>query len=467
MALGLSFMVAVGTAPAAESAEGGDDPSRLSDKPVPLQTEIMPPRPESLIELGESFLGPGPIGPGIELPTGAVWQPSFFAFGTLRSAVQTFDNGDTKFSEWANRLDIFGEFRVTGTERLLVGFRPLDENGRFTSFNFQPQARSDWQTAFNGDLTTLFLEGEIGEIFPFLDPDDAMALDLGFAVGRQPIFIQEGMLINDRLDAVGVTRNALLPDGTSNLRITTLYAWNEVNRGNNRAGNNIEDPTAQLFGLFTEADTPLSTISIDGAYVDSRNTGDGFYLGASAVQRIGELNTSFRALGSFPVGGEIELETDDGGILEQNTRGYLFFGEVSKTLPHSEDLVYLNGFYAMDRFSSAARDPATGGPLGRTGILYSAVGLGRYGSALSNQASDAYGISLGRQFFFDHGRKQLIAEIGGRKDTNQSNTGSAGVALRYQQALSQHVILRLDTFAAAHEDRNASYGARMEFVIKF
>jgi hypothetical protein len=453
--VGLIAPVSAGGGDKSADDHGGSD-SRFSDEPVPLAIDLMPERPKPLLELGAPFLGTGNLHPGFELPTGAVWQPSVLVFGTYRTAIQAFDNRDETVSEWAHRLDLFLEFRFSGTERLLFGFRPLDDDGRFTSFNFHPRENNDWQTEFNGEVNTLFFEGDFGEIFPNLDPEDRHLLDIGFAVGRQPIFIQEGMMINDFLDGVGFVRNTLLPFGTSNYRMTTFYAWNDVHRGNNFQGNNVEDETAQLWGLFTEADTPTSTINLDFAYVSSRHTGEAFYAGLSAVQRIGQINTAFRANASFPVTGESE----------QNTRGYLFFGEVSWTPHHTDDIMYVNGFYGLDQYSSAARDPTAGGPLGRTGILYAAVGLGRYGSALSNQADDAYGVSVGYQKIFDI-RRQLIVEVGGRKDTDNSNRGQAAIGARYQQAFGQHMIMQFDTFAAATEGDESSFGARLEFLFKF
>ena len=56
--------------------------------------------------------------------------------------------------------------------------------------------------------------------------------------------------------------------------------------------------------------------------------------------------------------------------------------------------------------------------MGRTGILFAAVGLGRYGAALGNRADNAVGGSLGYQMFFKRTRQQLIVELGGRKHTN-------------------------------------------------
>ena len=131
--------------------------SALSDVPVPLQVDTVPARPRPIVEIGDTFLGAGNISSGINLPTGAVWQPSFQAWGTFRTAVQTFDNtGNDRVSEWANRLDLFGQLKLTPTERVLIGLRPLDDEGRFTGYNFSPSQTKGGQSEFNAHVETLF-----------------------------------------------------------------------------------------------------------------------------------------------------------------------------------------------------------------------------------------------------------------------------------------------------------------------
>ena len=104
-----------------------ESPSRLSSEAIPLQIADVPDRPRLLSEflfvpLGDTFLGSGSLGPEFTLPTGAVWRPSLWIFGTYRTAVQTFDNGITpRRAEWANRLDLFGNLKLSGTEQD-VGF---------------------------------------------------------------------------------------------------------------------------------------------------------------------------------------------------------------------------------------------------------------------------------------------------------------------------------------------------------
>jgi hypothetical protein len=50
-------------------------------------------------------------------------------FGTYRTAIQTFEDGTERYSEWANRLDMFANLQLSGTERVLIGMRPFDSNG--------------------------------------------------------------------------------------------------------------------------------------------------------------------------------------------------------------------------------------------------------------------------------------------------------------------------------------------------
>ena len=144
-------------------AAGG---SELSDEPLPLQVDKVPARPQPL-ELGTPFLGPGPIGPGFEIPGGAVWQPQLLVWGTLRSAVQSFDRlgeRDTRSAEWRSRLDIFAELEVSPTERVVVGFRPFDDDGRFSGCEWEP-AEDDCQDELNPTPEILFVEANLGELF--------------------------------------------------------------------------------------------------------------------------------------------------------------------------------------------------------------------------------------------------------------------------------------------------------------
>jgi len=431
--------------------------SALSDKVLPLAPET--PRPPPLLEIGQNpFLGSGTISPGFTLPTGAVWQPVFLLYGTARSAFQVFDNGIQQNTEWVSRLDLFGNLYLTPTERILVGIRPLDRKGEYTGYRYFPNP--DTLDAFNGNIRTLFFEGDFGELFPNLDPDDRYSLDYGFAVGRQPLSFQNGIMISDdAVDAVGITRSSLFVLGASAVRTTALFAWNELN-GNNNAP---ENSSAKLFGLFIAADYPKTTLDLDVAYVNDRKN-DGLYVGFGATQRIfGLINSTFRVNSSFALADESEAVSN----------GTLLFGQLSTTLPHGKDIAYVNAFWGIDNYASADRGPDAGGPLGQTGILFAAQGLGNYGAPLGNRANSAIGAALGFQKFIGGTDRQLVLEVGSRTNTRtpqffaQSESTSIAAAARYQMKLNAHSVFIADVFVAFPEERDTSYGIRVELLLKF
>lgn len=432
--------------------------SRFSDEPIPLQLDGFPKRPKPILELGEPFLGTGTLDPGFRLPTGAVWQPSLLVFGTLRTALQTFEAdfaGDSRITELATRLDLFVNLQLSGSERLVIGFRNFDDGGRFTSYFFEhpdPTLDGEFRDEIDAELESLFFEGDFGEIFPNLDRQDFGSTDVGFSVGRQPLSFQEGLLINDAIDGIGLTRNTLMPKGTSNFRLTFFYGWDNVNAGG-------FERDANLFALLSSTDFRLSTVDIDVAYVDADDgSGSLVAAGISAVQRLGLTNSSFRLLGSMATDDETPLATD----------GFLFFSELSWTPHHTHDLLYFNSFLAVDEYSAAARGPAVGGPLGRAGINFAAVGIGSFGAPLSSRASDVVGAAIGYQKFFDHTRQQVIVEAGARLGTRSLVEDAYAATVRYQKALGQRFVVVVDGFGSHQADSDRTlWGGRLELVLKF
>ena len=168
-------------------------------------------------------------------------------------------------------------------------------------------------------------------------------------------------------------------------------------------------------------------------------------------------NTTFRLLGSRALNRPTAQTSD----------GVLLFSQIALTPKDTLDWVYLDVFWAIDKFSSAARGLEEGGPLGRTGLLFSAVGLGRYGSALGSQAEHSVGLALGYQMFFDAFRRQVVLEIGARKDTKRTNQDAAALGVRLQQAIWRHLLLQFDSFVAGGRHQGTGYGGRTELVVKF
>ena len=333
---------------------------RLSDEVILFRKlEDFPVRPAFPIEVGDPFLDTGPLNEGFKMPGGANWQPRLWGFLNYRTAVQVFDNGIAERAiEWANRLDIFANLQLTGTEKLIVGLRPLDKNrpGQFTRYAVEPDNRDGGIGEFNVDVQTLFFEGDVGSLLPDLDRKGMRPIDFGFAIGRQALNFQEGILINDTVDSLGVIRNNIPVAGTSNVRATAIWGWHRLDRNDARTGS---DP--QMFGLFAAIDAPTSTINIDAIFVDDDvDPGDGLYFGVASIQRIGEMGTAFRV--------NTSLALDDGIATVDD--GVLISAEVSWRPHASDDIVYVNPFVGLGRFTQAGREPILGGPLASLGILF-------------------------------------------------------------------------------------------------
>src|SRR5262249_49525356 len=130
--------------------------SRISDEVIGIQP--VPDRPPLVFEEHDPFLGPGFLTPGIELPPGAVRRPSIWVFGTNRFATQYFqDHTTTNSFEVVDRLDLFTQLNLTGTERLVFGVRPFDHEirnqRRYTRYDFTHKRYTD---GFNFYPQTLF-----------------------------------------------------------------------------------------------------------------------------------------------------------------------------------------------------------------------------------------------------------------------------------------------------------------------
>ena len=430
----------------------------LHEEAIPYRGNELPERTRPLLEIGPAMLGTGPLDPGFELPTGAVWQPALWVFGQYRSGVGVYKNGDApEVQEWANRLDLFANLRLSGTERVLFGLSPLRDGAKYSGYHRRPGDKEGFDSEFSGEITTLFFEGEIGEIFPDADPFDTGGLDIGFTVGRQQLLFQEGLLINDTIDAVAVTRDTLIArDLSVDTRVTGLFGWGNIHRSDN-----ARDGRSRLFGLFSETDFMASTVALDAIWVTGGEDGDdgtdGLFLGAAATQRFGKLNTAFRIAHSTAFD-ESSAAVDTGTV---------FLAELSGDPMGNDDVLYVNAAWAIDRFTSAARDPTAGGPLGPVGILFASPNLGDYGTALSNRAENVVAAAAGYQMFFNQERTQLMAEIGSRIATDPDQRDAAAIGLRFQQALGARFILQLDGFVSREEARDFGYGARSELLVRF
>ena len=486
----VSVITANGAAWAASSEEGGDEHGggilhglyplgetsgvpRLPDEPVPYA--VVPERPPLPIEWGCKFLGKGNIRKAFETPWGAVWTPCLLVFGTYRTALQSYQSvgppGRTE--EWRNRLDLFFNLQLSQTEKCVVGVGALDDNDftKFSGYGFRADNRPElegWD--YHGPyLRALFCEGDFGSLFPKLDPEGTKLIDWGFSFGRQFITFQEGILINDVQDGIGIVRNNLHAPGFSNIRITAWFAWNNIDRGSPATIERLHEPG--LFGIFTQADTPTTTWALDLAYIHDVNNdstgGDGYWVGLAATQRawspwsrLGDVNTTYRA--NFSIA--------DGPDTPQMADGAILSAEFSWTPHSSDDIVYVNPFWAIDRYTQAGREPIVGGPLAPLGISFASPSLGNYLSELNSFTvpNGLVGIAMGYQAFWDNHRRNVVFELAGTKGTESNDMAdSAALTVQFQQAIGQRFQLQLEGFVNYLEARENGSGARIELLTQF
>lgn len=460
-ALTLVSSTLLSTALLAQDAPAKRSKAALSDQPKPMLPEaVIGPVNGPLFEWGDPFLNTGRLNAPVVLPTGAVWSPSLWIFGSYRAALQGVDHENREgHIEAVNRLDITANLQLSGTERVVLGITPLHDGGDFTRYVFEGESSQEGgHSATGAHVSTFFTEFELAELFPNLDRTDQYPLDIGFAVGRQKIEFQDSFLVNDTIDSIGIVKNNLLFPGISNTRITFLYGWNEIHRGNN-----VLDDKARLYGLFTSYDLAETTVDLDLIYINSEDNiaqqhyGDSVHLGVSAAQRIGLWNTELRLLASQG------LDTDSAAAND----GVIVYLETSTSFPGAPHIFYANGFIGEGEFTSASRAGTAGGPMGRTGLLFSSANLGDYGAPLNNRGQDAVGAALGYQMFFGL-KKRLTLELGGVWDTGDNEYGGIGFASKYSQKLTRHLILNLAGYLAENDDaRGTGYGLRSELEVKF
>jgi hypothetical protein len=439
-----------------------EDPLRFSDQCIPLAEQ--PNRPKGIVELGEPFLGTGTLSRGFRIPGGAVWQPAFIGFGDIRTGAQGGQpaTGAT-LGEAAARFDLFGNLYLTQTERIVIGIRPLDRDGAFTRFTFADPSGDADATGFshelNATIRTLFFEGDLASLFPVLDLHDRRGLDIYFSLGRQALAFQDGILLNvDGMDMLGLTRANMKIGRAGNTRVTGVFGWNGIHR--HGPTGNVRDDSALLFGLFSETDNRATTFEVDAIYVQGdAESGNGIHAGIADIRRFGRRANTLRVVASAPVGAQTPF----------NRAGLLIHNQLGWTPAGSHDWWYIGAFAGIQEFRSAARSPGFGGPLGQTGVLFAGPGLGRVGSALGSFSDHAVGASFGRQRFFDHTRKQLVVEVGGRLSTSADAPGGHGLGAgaRYQAAMGRRLVLVLDGTAAYDLTRESMAAlVRLELLMK-
>lgn len=408
-------------------------------------------KPAPLIDSGSD-------GPEISLFTGATWKPRLTVFGSATSSLLSFDsgNGDSTH-QWANKIELKFNLALTASERIFLKLTPVDQDSRYSGINI---ATGDWTNATNREPHSLFFEGSLLSLFPSLDSSSRL-LDLDFTLGRQHLILQDGILLNDPMDALTLHWDCFTLPGADTSTLTLIGAINDIHRG----GDAHQDSTARLAALSLGSSYGDLDLHLDAAFLDARTStgGDSLHLAASASVPIGPVDATLRAASS--------IRTED-SISKQKAvdNGTLLMLQLS-THPDADspDALYLNTFGAIDQYTPAALDPAAPGPLSPTGLLFTKAEVGSYQAMLGKKAFDSFGSALGYHLFIeDDPASQLLFEIAFRQETpsQPSQTGGA-FGIEYHQRLAEHWRLTLGSALGIFERERYGYGVRSALSFDF
>jgi hypothetical protein len=361
-------------------------------------------------------------------------------------------------------VNIDVDFKITGTERIHAFFTPLQDNAKFTRYEFG--GGGDDEFTFESELhpQTLFFEGDLGSLYSGFSGSDS-GYDLPFTVGLFPLFLQNGIWANDAILGAAFTipakNSASL--GLANFDITFFAAFDNVDNAGVVAdavadNNNI----ANIYGVTTFIDAFGGYIEAGYGLIQGRDEQDGLlehYLTVAYSRRYA--NTVSNTTRLFANFGDYAGEDGDGfAIISENS---LISGLPSTLIP------YANFFIGFGNPKPLV-DGNNAGILKNVGINFETDALTGY-PKLDDTASDTWGGAIGLQYLFNLDQ-QLVFEIAMVQPFDEDEIDAVpaqyGLGVRYQIALTRAWLFRADAtyhiIDGADED---NFGMRAEVRRKF
>ncbi len=432
------------------------------------QEKVTPYNPRPLLELGYDLYASGPFPESSYIfgKKNPVTQ-QFLVYGDWLTIFSYVDNDALVVSQAATQLNLDIDWKLTGTERLHLFFRPLDNDGAISSIrkvNGKSELNKNFE--FNLEPDVLFFEGELGAITSGVT-DEYVSWDLPFAIGLMPLFFQNGIWMNDAFTGIAMTLSALNSPNwdISNYDITFFAGFDKISS----AIANADEDNVNLYGItaFVEANQGYWELGY-GLTQDTSDLGDQSYhnLTVAFSRRYGGwLSNSMRVIANV---GQQRKNS------EPNTAdGWAFFIENSfiTRLP-STWVPYVNLFAGINQPQSLARAAGAGEILVNTGIAFESAGIGGIPS-LDASANDTAGGALGMEYLFSL-NQQIVVELAGLIDLDTSststntNTHQYALGLRYQRPFYNSWIVRMDVNAVFETETDIDrFGASLEVKRKF
>lgn len=384
----------------------------------------------------------------------------FMAYGDLRVGGAYYDNdtpaGAGNQSAIAARLNLDMDLAITPTERLHAFVRPLDQNGSFTRYQISGANEDEFIEELDFKLDTLFFEGDINAMREGFTGQQT-SFDLPVALGRVPLFTQNGIWLDDAFDglAIGITARNIPKWDVSNTDLTFFAGFDKVTT------KAALDDNSKVYGLAGFADALKGYIEYGYGYIQAHDSDLSYHNVTAAFSkryRIGQIGlaNSVRVIGN--VGQSANVKTADGVLL-------LLENSFVKSDPIFL-VPYLNFFAGFNTPQPLARTADGGGVLKNTGINFESDGLTGY-PTLDANASDSFGAAAGLEKLWGISQQVVVeaAVVQRMGDSPLSNQYALGI--RYQRPLNNAWIFRADAMHGWRQGQNDVYGARVELRRKF
>ncbi|WP_173401824.1 hypothetical protein [Rhodopirellula europaea] len=414
------------------------------------------------IEWGRTFYGPGIT------PRGKNWfgstnlaRPEFYLYGDFRSGIITGRNAAGRTDNWASRLNLDLDLRLTDSERFHGFIGPLDRNGQFNRVDFQ-DGKFDYQGVFDPNFVTAFFEGDLGAMWGGFHGKSSPA-EMPVTIGLIPLLFQNGIWMEDAVTgaAFAIPARHSRALNWANFDWTFFAAIDQVN--SNAFG--TDKHAAQAFGTACFIEAYGGYIEAGYAFLRDRNDSRRSYhnMTVSFTKRyLDRISNSLRLIintgQNLP---DADVTADGGLFLWENS---LITSSPLTVVP------YANFFYGWGRPQSVARAGGSGGVLRNTGINFDTDGLNGF-ATLDPTGFDTVGGSIGIDLIGNQLDRQLLLEASYLTEHGDSNPfvqgDQFGLGTRYQFPVSNRTLLRFDVMHGWRSDLPNVYGTRMEYRWKF
>ncbi|MCC9601577.1 hypothetical protein LOC67_13550 [Stieleria sp. JC731] len=412
------------------------------------------------VEWGRVWYGDGITPRGIDLfgPMNLV-RPQFYIYGDYRTAIASGRNAVDRTDNWASRLNLDLDLRITDSERFHAFVGPLDKQNRFTRWELV-DGDLRYRNEMNLTPTTAFFEGDLGAILG-ATAGQSSPFELPISAGLVPLLFQNGIWMEDAISgfAFALPAKHSRTLNWSNFDWTFFAAFDQVNSPAFK-----DDNDAQAYGTAAFIEAYGGYIEAGYAYLHVRNDESLSYHNATVSftrRYLDRVSNSIRVIVNTGQDGAKSARTADGGLLLIESS--LITASPLTVVP------YGNFFFGWGRPQSVARAGISGGILRNTGINFDTDGVNGF-ATLDNTGADTTGASIGVDLIGDSLDRQLLLEASyltphGSRAIAQGNQFALGS--RYQFPISHATLLRFDVMHGWRENERDVYGARMEYRWKF